>query len=143
MRSLGSFRAADGLSQALLRLSVSSTLYCRSEMSVPWGFRVAARPTPAFHLLVSGAAWLEVDDGGKAVRFGAGDLVILPRGQSHQVRDSRSSPVQWLDRILEESPAVEGRLRHGGGGERSELLCGGFAVDQITARPLLEELPDV
>src|SRR4029077_20186662 len=29
------------------------------------------------------------------------------------------------------------------GGQRSELLCGGFAVDQLTGRPLLEALPVV
>src|SRR4029077_5396352 len=29
------------------------------------------------------------------------------------------------------------------GGQRSELLCGGFAVDQLTGRPLLEALPTV
>jgi cupin len=59
------------------------------------------------------------------------------------VRDSRKSPVLWLDRILADSPPVGGRLRYGGGGERSELLGGGFAIDQLTARPLLEALPAV
>lgn len=61
MRKLGTFPDPDGLSQLLLRLSVSSTLYCQSHMSAPWGFKVAARPRPAFHLLTSGSAWLEVD----------------------------------------------------------------------------------
>jgi AraC-like DNA-binding protein len=48
-----------------------------------------------------------------------------------------------LDRILAETPMVNGRLGHGGGGECSELLCGGFAVEQLTAQPLLEALPTV
>jgi AraC-like DNA-binding protein len=51
--------------------------------------------------------------------------------------------VLWLDRILADTPPVDGRLEFGGGGERSELLCGGFAIDQVTARPLLEALPTV
>ena len=54
-----------------------------------------------------------------------------------------TSPVQWLDRILAQTPPVDGRLTHGGGGERSELLCGGFVVEQLTAKPLLETLPTV
>ena len=33
MRSLGEFAEPDGLSQLLLRLTVSSTLYCLSYMS--------------------------------------------------------------------------------------------------------------
>jgi AraC-like DNA-binding protein len=143
VRSLGTFSNADGISQLLFRLSVTSTVYCLSEMSAPWGFRVAARANPAFHLLTAGSAWLEVECRPDPVRLLAGDLVILPRGQAHVVRDSRESTVLWLDRILADTPPIGGRLWHGGGGERSELLCGGFAIDQLTARPLLEALPVV
>ncbi|HKF17796.1 MAG TPA: AraC family transcriptional regulator [Candidatus Dormibacteraeota bacterium] len=143
MRRLGTFPNADGLSQLLFRLTVTSTVFCLSEMSSPWGFRVAGRSSPSFHLLTSGSAWLEIEGEPEAVRLLAGDLVILPRGQAHQVRDSRESPVQWLDRILADTPPIDGRLQHGGGGERSELLCGSFAVDQLTGRPLLEALPNV
>src|SRR5712692_9626869 len=143
MRRLGTFPDPDGLSQLLLRLTVSSTVYCLSEMTSPWGFKVAARSSPAFHLLTSGSAWLEIDGEEQHVRLSAGDLVILPRGEGHAVRDSPKSPVLWLDRILADPPPVNGHLAHGGGGERAELLCGGFAVDQLTGRPLLEALPTV
>ena len=143
MRALGTFAEPDGLSQLLLRLTVTSTVYCLSHMTSPWGFKVAARPRPAFHLLTSGNAWLQVEGRPEQVRLNAGDLVILPRGEAHAVRDSPKSPVQWLDRILEDTPPTDGRLAYGGGGDRSELLCGGFAVDQMTGRPLLEALPDL
>jgi AraC family transcriptional regulator, alkane utilization regulator len=143
MKRLGTFSDVDGLSQLLLRLTVNSTLYCLSSMSVPWGFRVAARSGPAFHLLTAGCAWLEVEGQAEPVRVGAGDLVILPRGEAHAMKDSMNSAVLWLDRIFDQTPLVNGRLNHGGGGERSELLCGGFVVEQLTARPLLEALPTV
>jgi AraC-like DNA-binding protein len=143
MRSLGEFAEPDGLSQLLLRLTVSSTVYCLSHMTSPWGFKVAARPRPAFHLLTAGNAALEVDGEPGPIRLTAGDLVIIPRGEAHTVKDSPASKVQWLDSILERTPPVNGRLDHGGGGRRSELLCGGFAVDQLTGRPLLEALPTV
>jgi AraC-like DNA-binding protein len=143
VRTVSSFPDADGLSQLLLRLSVSSTLYCISEMSAPWGFKVATRTNPVFHLLTNGSAWLEVDGEREPVRVLAGDLVILPTGKSHLMRDSPASPVLWLDRILADTPPVYGRLAHGGGGVPSDLLCGGFAIDQVTARPLLETLPKV
>jgi AraC family transcriptional regulator, alkane utilization regulator len=143
MRSLGKFADPDALSQLLLRLSVTSSLYCLSQMTAPWGFQVGARPIPAFHLLLSGSAWLEVDRAPGLTPLAAGDLVILPRGDGHRVRDSPDSPVLWLDRLLEEHTPAEGQLRYGGGGEPSELLCGGFAVEHVTARPLLEALPTV
>ena len=143
MRSLGTFNQADGLSQLLLRLSVNSTVYCLSEMTAPWGFRVAARSSPAFHLLTAGSAWLEVEGQRDPIRLSAGDLVILPRGEGHIVRDSPKSAVMWLDRILADTPPVNGHLAHGGGGERSELVCGGFVIERLTGRPLIEALPTV
>ena len=143
MRSLGTFSETDGLSQLLLRLTVNSTVYCLSEMTAPWGFQVAARSGPAFHLLTSGSAWLEVQGQPEPIRLAAGDLVILPRGEGHVVRDSPKSAVTWLDSILADTPPVNGHLSHGGGGERTELLCGGFAVEKLTARPLLEALPTI
>jgi AraC-like DNA-binding protein len=143
MRRGGAFPDQDGLSQLLLRLTVSSTVYCFF-LSSPWGFRVAARSGPAFHLLTAGGAWLEVEGQPRPIRLSAGDLVILPRGEGHMVRDSpKTSSTQWLDRILGDRPPVNGRLLLGGGGQRSELLCGGFAVDQLTGRPLLDMLPPV
>lgn len=143
MRRLGKVNLDDGLSQLLIRVSVSSTIYCLSDMTSPWGFRVAARPMPAFHLLTSGHGWLEVDGEPDGLRLHAGDLVILPRGNAHQLRDSPQSNVLWLDDILAGTPPVNGRLAHGGGGERTELVCGGFAIDQLAARPILESLPTV
>jgi AraC-like DNA-binding protein len=143
MQRLGTFSDPDVLSQLLLRLTVNSTLYCLSAMTAPWGFKVAARSGPAFHLLTSGSAWLEVEGCPQPVRVVAGDLIILPRGEAHVMKDSSESAVLWLDRILAQTPAVNGRLNHGGGGERSELLCGGFVVEQLTAQPLLEALPSV
>src|SRR5215471_1595673 len=113
MERLGTFSDSDGLSQLLLRLSVNSTLYCLSSMTVPWGFKVAARSGPAFHLLTSGCAWLEVEGQPEPVRVAAGDLVILPRGEAHVMKDSMRSPVLWLDRILAQTPVVNGRLDHG------------------------------
>ncbi len=143
MRRLGAFPDPDGLSQLLLRLTVSSTVYCLSHMSSPWGFKVAARSRPAFHLLTAGSAWLEVEGQPDPIRLSAGDLVILPRGEAHAVRDPPDTEVQWLDTILADTPPVNGSLNHGGGGDRSELLCGGFAVDQLTGRPVIEALPTV
>ncbi|MBV9525701.1 MAG: AraC family transcriptional regulator, partial [Candidatus Dormibacteraeota bacterium] len=118
-------------------------VYCLSDMTSPWGFRVAKRDSPAFHLLTSGTAWLDVDDEQDGLRLSAGDLIILPRGDGHQLRDTPNSRILWLDDILAATPPKNGRLNHGGGGVRAQLVCGGFAVDQVMARPLLAALPRV
>lgn len=144
MQRLGEFPDPDGLSELLLRLTVNSTVFCFF-MSSPWGFKVAARPAPAFHLLTAGGGWLEVEGQREAIRMSAGDLVILPRGEGHMVHDSPRPPssLPFLESILNETPPVDGRLNLGGTGHRSELLCGGFAVDPIAGRRLLDALPTV
>jgi AraC family transcriptional regulator, alkane utilization regulator len=143
VRTVGKLTRDDWLSELLLRLSVRSSIYCISEMRAPWGFGVAARDIPAFHLLTSGRAWLDVDGSRDSISLDAGDLVILPRGSGHRLRDSQQSKVFWLDDILAERPPVNGRLAYGGAGERTELVCGGFGIDQLPARPLIASLPEV
>jgi AraC-like DNA-binding protein len=143
MRRLGEFGDPDGLSELLLRLTVSSTVYCFF-MSSPWGFKVPARPVPAFHLITSGGGWLEVDGQQQPIRLSAGDLVILPRGDGHLVRDSpATSALPWLGNVLEQTVPADGRLTFGGGGRPAELLCGGFAIDPVGGRQLLRALPAV
>jgi AraC-like DNA-binding protein len=143
MRRRDEFGDPDGLSELLLRLTVSSTVYCFF-MSSPWGFRVPAGPMPAFHLMTTGGGWLEVEGHSQPIRLAAGDLVILPRGDGHLVRDSRrTSTLPPLGSVLEDTPPLDGRLALGGGGRRSELLCGGFAIDPIGGRTLLGTLPSI
>jgi AraC-like DNA-binding protein len=142
-RGAGEFGDPDGLSELLLRLTVSSTVYCFF-MSSPWGFKVPKQQVPAFHIMTSGGGWMEVDGAPQPIRLSAGDLVILPRGDGHLVRDSpRTSELPWLGSVLEDTPPTYGRLAYGGGGRRSELLCGGFAIDPVAGRQLLGSLPAV
>lgn len=112
-------------------------------MRAPWGFAVAAHGNPAFHFVGRGGCRLEVDGHGNR-ELAAGDLVVLPRGPEHALRDAPGSPTLWLDEILAETPPdASGRLRHGGQGASTELVCGGFVLDASTPWPLLEALPEV
>src|SRR3974377_229300 len=62
MDPLSEFKAGDPISQLLRVVRGRSTVYCRSLMRAPWGFRVEAHGNPAFHVVTSGRCWLEVDD---------------------------------------------------------------------------------
>jgi AraC-like DNA-binding protein len=135
--------AEDAVSDLLRSLRVRSTVYCRSEMGAPWGFGVPPRDVSAFHLVTQGACWLDVDEVDAPVRLSTGDVVVLMSGRGHRVRDDPSSPVDWLDDILSHAPPVQGRLRHGGSGTRTELICGGFMVEGAPASPVLAALPPV
>jgi AraC-like DNA-binding protein/mannose-6-phosphate isomerase-like protein (cupin superfamily) len=142
MKRLNEFPRGDVLSDLLSGLRVQSTVFCRSELRAPWGFEVDAQETAAFHLVVSGAAWLEAEDFGRPLRLSAGDLVILSQGQAHTMRDDRTSRVTALDDLVS-GWSGDGPLRYGGAGPETELLCGGFVVDGAEVSPLLASLPDV
>jgi AraC-like DNA-binding protein len=131
----------DSLSEMLDAIRVRSVVYCRSELGAPWGLRVRTSPQAKFHLLLSGSALLRVDDCDD-VALGAGDLVLLPHGSGHAIRDKASSRVGDLDRILEAHPMDEsGTMHYGGRGPRTLLVCGAF--DTVSFDELLPWLPQM
>jgi hypothetical protein len=122
VRSLYDRLDEDAVNDVLTSLRMRSTVYCQSELRAPWGFAVRARELSAFHLVVDGNCWLEVDDLEEPVRRDAGDLVLLMTGRGHRMRDARTSELERLDDILARAPKQHGRLRYGGSGPRTELL---------------------
>ena len=70
--------------------------------------------------------------------------MILLRGHPHAVREPLSSPTPPLDALLADTTEFDGkRLRHGGGGAVTELLCGGFVLQDQEVNPLLDAAPAV
>src|SRR5919201_494674 len=143
MKRLDERPRPDVVSDLLGTLRVRSTLFCESRLTAPWGFTVTARDAAAFHLLLSGSCVLEVDGVGETHRLSAGDLVVLPAGHAHALRDHPASPAPELDRLLAAHPDFDGTLVHGGRGAATELLCGGFALEERAANPLLSRLAPV
>ena len=48
----------DGLSSVPRDVNVRSVVYCLSDFTAPWGFRVEDSPVAKFHVLLHGTAWL-------------------------------------------------------------------------------------
>ncbi len=100
--------------------------------------------TRTFVGVQGGSCWLEVDGDRGPLAVKSGDLVLLPHGPRHWLRDEPSSPVRWLDDILRGTPVDgSGRLGYGGDGELTELVCGGFRLEGETVDPVLRALPPV
>jgi AraC-like DNA-binding protein/mannose-6-phosphate isomerase-like protein (cupin superfamily) len=137
VRLLSTFDEADTMSEVLRSLRVGSTIFCLALMDAPWGFRVQQREIASFHLVLEGEGVLEVDSG-QTVALAAGDLVVLPHGDAHAVRDAPASDVTTISELAPETE-TSWEVRSGGNGARTELLCGGFVLEN--AHPLLTHLP--
>jgi AraC-like DNA-binding protein len=143
MDLLSDFNGSDPVSHLLRMVRIRSTVYCRSAMGAPWGFGVEAHGSPAFHVVTGGRCWLEVEGEPDQLALAAGDLVVLPTGRRHWLRDAPVTAAPELEEILGRTPLDHHRrLRYGGAGPRAGLLCGGFALDGA-AHPILHALPAV
>ena len=133
----------DPLTDVLATLRMRGTLYFRTDFRAPWGVSVPERRLVArFHLLIRGEAWVEVD--ATRVRMQRGDLVLVPHGAFHTLRDQPDRPYESVDDVLDET-AYDGTsdLRYGGDGESTVLVCGHFGFDDELLHPVLETLPAV
>ena len=119
--------SSDDLAEVLRAINVRSTILCRSHFTAPWGFRVDSSDMAKFHIVLDGAAWLELDAPAESHRLEGGAIVVLPRGTGHVVRDEPHSPVRSLEAILTDHPLDSARrLRYGGDGASTTVLCGAF-----------------
>jgi mannose-6-phosphate isomerase-like protein (cupin superfamily) len=101
----------DELSRTLGALQVRSTVFCRSDLRAPWGFRVEGSPFAKFHLILSGESELLLDGESESVQLSSGDVVLLPHGTAHVVQDHPSSDVRNLEQILADHPVDgDGRM---------------------------------
>src|SRR5207244_620416 len=118
----------DGVSELLRAVKVHSTVYCLSDLSAPWGFQVEDSTAAKFHLVLEGSCVLTLDTG-EQEPLQCGDMVLLPAGTGHVVRDKLDSEVRYLDAILaEHRRGPDAPLVYGGHGSLTRLVCGGFVL---------------
>src|SRR5215472_16501681 len=129
------------VSEVLQVARFGGAFICREELAAPWGFEMGGREFGNFYILLKGEACLEVGSGGQPIWLSAGDLVVLPRGNQHAMRDSPRSNVLKLEELF--ADYSRGTLRTGGNGAKTVLLFGCFHFEDRSANPLLSILPDV
>jgi hypothetical protein len=105
--------------------------------------QVKAYGLAAFHVVTRGGhCWLKVEGDSEARQLRNGDLVILPPGNTHWLRDDPDSPALWLEGLLAVH-LVDAELRLGGGGDgaATDLLCGAFAIEASRQHQIFSALP--
>ena len=135
-------QTVDTLTDVLLDLRLESSFYARSELKAPWGLSFSVSDGPSFHMIVAGCCWLRIDN--ERIPLKAGDLVLLPHGDEHQIADPPEAKAVPLKALPSERVGQNAALlSYGGDGPAALLICGGVRFAGPLAHPLLDLLPHV
>ena len=144
----------DALSELLRAVKLSGAMFYVAECSKPW--RVVSPPSATlgrylapgashvieFHLVLQGTGYIRV--GTETTPFAAGDLLMVPHGDEHEMGNGVGGPLYDAEPGMAE--LLKGVLlcsRIGGGGDETKLVCGYLACDAGLIRPVLAGLPHV
>lgn len=131
------------LAEAMRFVQMTGVFYSPSEFTEPWGIYIPPMQNCVwFHVVTSGAATLEVE--GDRIRAEAGDLLLVPHGTGHRGWGLEKAPTPDVYGLPQEYANEQySVLRHGGGGARTTMVCGGIRFDHPASRHLIEALPTV
>jgi AraC-like DNA-binding protein len=134
----------DPLGAVLHHLRLEGTLYCRSELSAPWGVDVPDLPgCMTFQVVTSGRCWLEIE-GHSPLQLEQGSLTLLPHGVAHRfVSEPGVRAVALLDIPVEQVSERYEFMKFGGGGEITHVTYGVVELGHVSARRLIAQLPAV
>src|SRR5215469_4713655 len=143
MRLTQEERALDVLSDVLGLLRLRGQVYCRTQLTAPWGLIFSADQAQ-FHVVERGSFLLQPDGSRETIAVSEGDLVLLPHGRGHRLLsspDSKAVPIKVAIGVQREGPLTP--ITYGGGGARTDLVCGRFGFDLRLAGSILAGLPPV
>ncbi len=132
---------AEPLSEAMEGVGLRSWVPGPFHLTAPWGIRAGGHLGWCY-LLTFGECHMEVEDDDSDTLLQAGDLVIVPQGRVHRLRDRQDSPLDDIESLLQPRH-YEARdpMIHGGGGARTSVACISFLLENHSKSPLLGALP--
>jgi len=132
----------DVLADVLDSLKLRGRIFCRCELSAPWALGFAAGDVSHFHLIGRGRCWLRLHEKAEAIALEEDDLLLVTPGHGYQLSDEPDTPpVPLSDLIRHSRRGLRAVLRHGGGGQVTDLICGAFEFEGPDTRRLLAVLP--
>jgi AraC-like DNA-binding protein len=132
------------LGEVLQLLQLTGVLYCRAELTEPWGVELPAlQGVIMVEVVTSGHCWIELE--GKEPTFmPQGSLALIPRGTRHKLRSSVDAKTALLSDISIEMAGDRFEImRHGGGGCLTNITYCGVRFDHVLADRLIGLLPDI
>ncbi|MFN0194810.1 MAG: cupin domain-containing protein [Aestuariivirga sp.] len=145
---------SDPLSDVLRSVRLKGGVFLDVEVTAPWSVLSAIGPEDcgyllqgpaqiiAYHLVIEGRMLLSVE-GEPAIEVSAGEIVLLPRNDAHNIGSAAGLKPVDGHTLIEPSPGGGvARVRAGGGGAMTKMVCGFLGSDE-TFSPLIASLPRV
>ncbi len=150
----GPAQPGELLRSTLAQLRLEGAIFFRSELTDAFCFESAplalvdvlhpgADRLILFHIVAAGSCWVSTADG---VRHWAdeGDVIVLPYGDEYTMGGTTPTDKVSILGLLDAPPwdAIP-VIRHGGGGVRTDVVCGYLYSDDPLFDPTLQALPPV
>jgi AraC-like DNA-binding protein len=144
----------DAFSDVLRVIRLAGGVFLEAEFTAPWcitgkissddckPFLVTPRHVIASHFVAAGQMRLRID-GGETIDVRAGELVLLPHNDAHIFGSDLNVALTSAREVMQPPPGGGiSRIKYGGGGEATQVLCG-FLGSDTAFSPLLSALPPV
>jgi hypothetical protein len=145
----------DALSDVLRVVRLKGGVFLHAEFTAPWCLlsQVAAEDCGVslegaehlvlYHYVVEGRLLVQIPEG-RPVEIGAGEVVMFPHNHAHLLgSDLDVPPVPAREVVCVAPGGGLLTIRHGGGGERTRIVCGFLGCDRLDGNPLAAALPPV
>jgi AraC-like DNA-binding protein len=144
----------SALRAAIEALRLDGAIFFRAEFTESWSYespptelagllRPGAERLILFHIVAEGRCWINI---GEQERHWAerGDVIVLPYGDLHFVGGTGDADTVPIVTLLAPPPwDTMPVLRYGGGGERTDIVCGYLHSDDPLFSPSLRAFPPV
>lgn len=147
----------DALSDVLRVAHLTGGVYLHAEFTEPWCIAGQVGPElcrPAletavnlicYHYVVEGELRIRLPDGGDEIHVvRRGEVIMLPHNHYHLLGGDLSLPPVPAGEVIR--PPLDGGLfaiNHGGGGDRTRIVCGFLGYDSADTNPAISALPAV
>jgi AraC family transcriptional regulator, alkane utilization regulator len=142
----------DVLSDVLQMIRLEGALFFNAECHEPWCVEVpkgsdvaqvlrpGAENLAICHMILEGRCWIQRPES-EAVPIQAGDVVVLPHGDSHMIGSGLQHAPVNIDHLIQVKIPELNPIRYGGQGARVVVVCGWFAYERDVPNPLIASLP--
>jgi AraC-like DNA-binding protein len=148
----------DAVSEVLRAVRLTGAVYLNGTFTAPWcvigrtdaalcaAYLPRSERVVSYHLIIEGNCWAQLaDDPNSAIHLNAGELLVVPQGETHLISSAVGlSPMPAEMLLAEQMAAAPGEvmtLSCGGGGVVTRIVCGFLACDDTLSNPLLASLP--